>query len=171
MIHRDPADALVRAFKYQGWQRLAGFMAARMTPLLAELDAPPGCPLVPIPSTPGRLRSRGFNPAEQIARALVAGLPEQVRPPVHELLLRPRETPRQVGLSPEERRANVRDAFVPVADLDGVRGDLVLIDDVFTTGATAVAAAEALAEASDVQVHVLTFARAIPELPAGDDPS
>ena len=165
----------MRAFKYDGWRRLAGFMATRMAPLVAELEAPAIAAFVPVPSPPTRERLRGFNPARDLAAALsehlvnpLDGSPEV---PVIEALVRPRETPRQVGLSPEERRANVRDAFVPDADLTGVRGDLVLIDDVFTTGATAVAAAEALTRAGGTRVHVLTFARAIPELPDGGGPS
>ncbi len=123
--------------------------------------------LVPVASPPVRERRRGFNPARDIAGALS----ERSGVPVVEALRRPLETRRQVGLSPGERAANLRDAFVPGAPFSGVRGTLVLVDDVLTTGATAAAAATALGAAGAHRVDVVTFARAIPELPDGVDAS
>ena len=163
MLHRPPADALVRALKYDGWRSLAPFMASRMRPLLAS-DA--GA-LVPVPSPPKRERRRGFNPAGDLARALS----DASGTPLVEALRRPLETRRQVGLSPDERAANLRDAFVPDARISGARDTLVLVDDVLTTGATAAAAATALAGVGAHRVDVLTFARAVPPLPDGRDAS
>ncbi|MDT8368736.1 MAG: hypothetical protein RQ745_05985 [Longimicrobiales bacterium] len=163
VVLRPPADALVHAFKYGGWRSLAPFLAARMRPLLPG-DARA---LVPVASPRKRERERGFNPPQLIAEVLAGttGIPL-----VH-ALRRPRESRRQVGLSPEERKANVRDAFVPAVDhLDGPDHH-VLIDDVFTTGATSTAAAAALQAAGAERVSVLTFARALPSLFPGDDAS
>lgn len=163
VLHRSPSDRLVRAFKYDSWRDLSRFMAERMARLApAEARA-----VVPVPSSPRRMRRRGFNPAHDLARELA----ERLSLPLLEALVRPVETRRQVGLSPEERWSNVRDAFVPTADPSEVRGPLVLVDDVYTTGATAAAAAEALGRAGARSVHVLTFARAIPDLPHGAGPS
>lgn len=163
VLHRPPADALARALKYDGWRDLAEFMAGRMAPLIPEGAAG----LVPVPSPPRRERRRGFNPSRDLAGALS----RRSGVPLVEALRRPREARRQVGLSPAERVANLRDAFVPAADPIGVRGPLVLVDDVLTTGATAASAATALGAAGARRVDVLTFARAIPTLPDGADAS
>jgi ComF family protein len=110
--------------------------------------------LVPIPLGRRRQRSRGYNQSECLARALEdsSGLP--VRPTV---LRRIRETPTQTALTPEARRANVAGAFA-AAEADGVA--CVLVDDVFTTGATLVAAAVALRAAGASRIDAVTFARA-----------
>jgi predicted amidophosphoribosyltransferase len=76
-------------------------------------------------------------------------------------LRRVRETPTQTALTPEERLANVRGAFAA----RGVKGlRIILVDDVFTTGATLVAAASALMDAGAITVEAVTFARAKPAL-------
>lgn len=163
VLHRPPAGALVHAFKYDGWLDLAGSMAERMESLLPQ-DADS---LVPVASPPRRRRSRGFNPSEELARCLS----RRTGIPVREALRRPADAPRQVGLSPDQRAANVRNAFVPTVDGIDESERLVLVDDVFTTGATAAAAATTLGQVGAVRVDVLTFARAIPVLPGGADAS
>ncbi|NNG16284.1 MAG: ComF family protein [Gemmatimonadales bacterium] len=110
--------------------------------------------LVPIPLGRRRQRSRGYNQSEHLARALgeVWGLP--IRPT---MLRRIRETPTQTALTPEARRANVAEAFAGA----GANGDAcVLVDDVFTTGATLAAAAAALSAAGASRIDAVTFARA-----------
>jgi predicted amidophosphoribosyltransferase len=105
-----------------------------------------------------RLRHRGYNQAACIAAAVSAqtGFPLRA-----ELLERVRETPTQTALTPEGRHANVADAF----RASSVRGlNLVLVDDVFTTGATIAAAGSALAAAGAARVEAVTFARAVAEL-------
>ena len=134
-----------------------------MVRVLREGGAPPFDMVVPIPTTPGRLRRRGFNPAGLLAR----GVADALGIPFLEALTRPAEAPRQVGLPPSERAANVRDAFIVEGDsLDPpLPPQVLLVDDVLTTGATAAAAAGALARAGVSRVGMLTFARAVPGLP------
>lgn len=145
---------LVHRFKYQGWPRLAEAFATRMVPLLSGVT---DTDLVPIPLSARRERSRGYNQAEVLARALgtLTGLP--VRP---DRLRRTRETPTQTRLAPEARLANLAEAFHAPPEERGV----ILVDDVFTTGATLVSAAGALLDAGASRVLAITFARAEPSL-------
>ena len=150
----DPARAAVHALKYGGWWRLADPMARLMARL--EPVRTPGV-LVPVPLATRRARARGYNQAERLGAALAArtGL---AHPPG--LLLRRRETPTQTSLPPEARRANVAGAFEAGPLPAGAR--LVLVDDVFTTGATLAEAAATLLEAGAGTVESVTFARAQP---------
>ena len=146
----------VHRLKYDGWWRVADAMAAAMRGLEPVRER---SVLVPIPLSGSRQRRRGYNQAERIAGALGAlrGLGSRAG-----LLTRVRETSTQTALTPEERQANVAGAFRAGA-VRGLR--LVLVDDVFTTGATLVAAATALMEAGATHVDAITFARA--NLPVG----
>jgi ComF family protein len=146
------ARDVVHALKYDGWWRAAEAMAAAMRglePLTGRLF------LIPIPLGRARLRRRGYNQAERLATALGARLVAPVR---GELLRRCRETPTQTALTPEGRHANVAGAFAAAGSALGAR--CVLVDDVFTTGATLAAAAAALAAAGAASVEAVTFARA-----------
>lgn len=146
------AREVVHALKYDGWWRGADSMAAAMRglePLTGRLF------LVPVPLGRARLRRRGYNQAERLATALGRRIGFPVRA---DLLERRRETPTQTALTPEARRANVAGAFAAGAAASGAR--CVLVDDVFTTGATLAAAAESLAFAGAASVEAVTFARA-----------
>ncbi len=154
------ARGAVHLLKYAGWWRVADPMAR----LMARVD-PPLQPsiLVPIPLGSKRARNRGYNQAEKLAMALGrhAGLAVDAG-----LLSRARETPSQTALAPEARRANIADAFECRA-LES-RAHIVLVDDVFTTGATLVEAAVTLLEAGVLTVDAVTFARAQPPLGKAD---
>lgn len=159
-----PAPELIHGMKYQGWTSLAAFMGERMARLVRlEGCVPSPGVVVPIPTTPRRLRERGFNPARLLAEAVSRSLGI----PLADGLSRPRESPRQVGLPPSERAANVRDQFVPNRALSGVLNHqhVLLVDDVLTTGATGAEAARAAGECGARTVSLVTFARALPQDP------
>jgi len=147
------ARHLVHRFKYQGWWRLADSFAPRMVPLLREIG---DGDLVPVPLSPRRRRARGYNQAEALANALSKLTGRPVRP---ERLQRLRDTPTQTRLTPERRRANLAEAF----DGPDSARPVILVDDVFTTGATLCSAAATLLDRGAGQVAAVTFARA--ELP------
>lgn len=151
------ARKAVHCLKYEGWSRAAEAMAQAMS-TLEPLTT--GVCLIPIPLGARRLRARGYNQSERIASLLGASVGLPVRTDV---LRRMRETPTQTALTPEARHANVAGAF----HAGMVRGiQVVLVDDVFTTGATLAAAGAALKEAGAARVEAVTFARAIVELDA-----
>ena len=148
--------AVIHALKYGGERRLAGpigrALAARWLAAGGRGDL-----FVPIPVHLERRRDRGFDQAEEIARA--AGLAAGV--PVAPALVRMRRTVRQAELGRAGRAANVAGVFaVRPGWSDAVEGRwVVLIDDVMTTGATLADAACALDAAGAVAVSALTLAR------------
>jgi predicted amidophosphoribosyltransferase len=174
---------IIHALKYDGRRsvapRLASLMARHGAEVLNGADA-----LVPVPLHPARLRERGFNQADDLARGV--GLP------IERLLRRARSTVPQVELPASERHRNVRHAFQTVggrsertarangrAILDAREAArrnqqwglparrasrlegciLVLVDDVTTTGATLEACARELKRAGAKEVRALTAAR------------
>jgi ComF family protein len=151
---RGTARTAVHRLKYDGWWRVAEALAAAMRtlePLTGRVS------LIPVPLGSRRFRSRGYNQSERIAAALGAltGLPVCV-----DWLVRRHETRTQTALTPEARQANVAGAF----EAKGVTGQpCVLVDDVFTTGATLAEAAAALRAGGAARIEAVTFARA--ELP------
>jgi predicted amidophosphoribosyltransferase len=150
-----PYDGAVRRFvagwKERGLRRLADEAAALVD---ERLEPPEAALLTFVPADRGRRLERGHHPAEQLSRALA----ERWQVPCEALLRRTRPAPRQRGLSLRERRRNVAGAFSATR---GMAGAVVLVDDVYTTGATASAAAAALCAAGAARVEVVTFARTI----------
>jgi ComF family protein len=145
-----PVRRLVHRFKYDGWRRLADVFALPMAPLLHDAT---DATLVPIPVARRRRRERGYNQAEELAMALgtAAGLPVAAG-----RRWRATETTSQTRLGPEARRANLAGVFSAAPD----ERPVILVDDVFTTGATLVSAASALLDAGASRVLAVTFARA-----------
>lgn len=147
-----PARALVRAWKEHGL-RLVATLAAEL--VVERVPRPAADVITYIPPDGDRSIKRGHQPA----RALAEALGERWAVPVASLLVRARPTAQQTGLSRAERRRNVRDAFRAAPRI--VPPAVVLVDDVYTTGATVDAAARALRRAGADRVEVVTFARAL----------
>ncbi len=141
----------MRAWKERGLRRLAPLAAE----LLADrLRAPAADVITYIPPDSVRQLTRSRHPAESLA----AELARLWDIPCERLLTRTRSAARQASLPRDRRRANARGAF---AARGGSPSRVVLVDDIYTTGATASAAATALRAAGAVTVDVVTFARAV----------
>ncbi len=150
MSYAGPARPFLRAWKEGGLRPLSTWAAE----LVAEQIQPPPADLIAyIPGDDDRAIRRGHQPAEGLARALGRCWTLPVEP----LVARSRRIARQTGLPLAERRRNVRGAFTTVKE---VQGHVVLVDDVYTTGATVDAAASALKRGGAGRVDVVTFARA-----------
>lgn len=157
-FHAGALKEAIHQFKYEDLRCLAPLLAG----LMAEgwkILAPDGWQaeaIVPIPLHPSRQRQRGYNQAALLARELGIHLHCSV---AENVLIRVRATPPQVGLGAEARRANVSGAF---RCLDGcLRGkNVLLVDDVCTTGSTLESACLALKKAGAASVLAYTLARA-----------
>ena len=152
--------AIVHARKYEGWRAAAEGRADHRARLAWPRDVvDERRALVPVPLSAARLRERGFNQSELIARALSA----RWRIPVWtDLLSRARNTETQTRLTPSDRLRNVAGAFdVSSSVSTRLRGaHLVLVDDVVTTGATLNACAEMLVQGGARILSYVTFGRA-----------
>ena len=162
-----PLREAVHKLKYECDRPLARPLAGLLSGALERdgswVDSEGEAPvLVPVPLHASRQRGRGYNQAELIARELGA----LTGWPVRNGMVRVRDTRSQVGLAPEERAANVRDAF---AWRDGrPPAFAMLVDDVCTTGATLSECAFALTSAGARRVTGAIVARAVSTHPDAD---
>jgi competence protein ComFC len=141
---------IVHALKYHGYKRVVGRLAAPL--MLQVLDNTRFDAVVPVPLHRSRLRKRGFNQAELLA----GGVAGKMKATVSDTLEVVRSTRDQVELSAAQRRANVAGAYSANGPL---RGKILLVDDVFTTGATMSACAASLVRAGAQEVHALSLCR------------
>jgi len=160
-IHDEAIRNLVHGLKYRDRVDLAPMMSGWM--LRASDGAVAACDaIIPVPLHRSRMLSRKFNQAAELARHLarLSG-----KPLLAATLLRVKRTEQQVGLGARAREENVRGAFAIARgrenDVFGKR--IILVDDVYTTGATVAAATRALRRAGASDITVLTFARALQE--------
>lgn len=149
-----PIARAIVLFKHSGQPGLGRRLADLA---LSCVDLPGTDAVVPVPLHPRRLAGRGFNPAGVIAGRLA---PRAASPLLRGGLRRVRDTTSQAGLTPRSRERNVRDAFAVGRRRPRLAGRRVLlVDDVWTTGATARACAGVLLAAGAVSVSVFTLAR------------
>lgn len=139
----------MNAWKEHGLRRVASLAAELVA---ARIEAPCADVVTSVPPDAERLLRRGHHPADRLARELSSrwGLP------CARLLARTRPSVRQAGLGLEQRRRNLDGAFAPCARVPRA---VLLVDDVYTTGATASAAAAALRAGGADRVEVVTLAR------------
>ena len=149
----------MHALKYQGWEGVGRFMGEEMA-RRAVTPIREAAFVVPVPTSSRNVRRRGYNQAQVIAAALA----EALEIPLLPCLERRRQVGTQTTLNPAQRRANVSGAFVLAGpSRDAVEGQrLALVDDVYTTGATVLAAVQALAPGRPASVFAYAFARTIP---------
>lgn len=165
-FYQDTMRAAIHALKYDRMHSAARRMGAMLAQAIVKLreEAPAEMLVVPVPLHRGRYAERGFNQARLLAAYALRNLRKS--DPGWKLTLAPaalmrlRPTEAQAGLTPRQRRLNVRAAF-QVNDAGAVRDrHILLVDDILTTGATARAAAKALKDAGAASVWVATLARA-----------
>ncbi len=163
-LHTGSLRQAVLRYKFQRRRRLAKPLAEMLASVF-EAETSGGLPLsgcaalVPVPLYPARRAWRGFDQAELLCRRLS----EIVELPVWtDVLARIRDTQPQVELSGRERRENVRGAFEARHRYRLKGKSLILVDDVFTTGATLSACARMLRKAGATAVYALTVTRGVP---------
>ena len=156
---------LIHVLKFQQVRPAAAVLGRMLAETIADLEQTiPGgmIAVVPVPLHKRKRAQRGFNQAEMIARAALKRLSRSKR---FELcagvLLRRRETGSQIGLTRHQRRENLRGAFVVIDPTRILNRDILLVDDVFTTGTTASECARVLRRAGAARVWVATVARTL----------
>ncbi len=148
------AEAIHR-LKYRNQLPLAKPLSGRLTRMLSDVPGNRPELIVPVPLHPRRLRQRGYNQALELSRPLAStlGIPIDAQ-----VLQRTRHTPSQQGLSAAERRGNLRNAFQLSCPVEN--RNILLIDDVMTTGETVRECARVLLAGGAAEVRVAVIARA-----------
>jgi len=165
--------AAILQLKFQRRERLGrklGELLCLLWPSIAGACLEDPAILVPVPLHPDRRRQRGYNQAELLAQGLAKGLARRAEGArtlrvEARCLRRLRPTLPQTGLDPRARQNNVRDAFAAGSPERIGKKNVLLVDDVMTTGATVSACAQALKGAGAGRVVVLALARATAQFP------
>ena len=149
-----PVNQLIPALKYRSRLAIAQVLGQALAQAVAARPRPDL--LIPMPLHPARLRQRGFNHATEIGRVVASALN---LPLDFERCKRVRDTPPQVALAYDQRRRNVRGAFVCEGDVNGKR--IALIDDVMTTSTSLDELATTLKKAGAGEVETWVVARTL----------
>ena len=158
---------MIHLLKFGGVRPAADILGRMLAEAMLKLEAnvdgrPDALVVVPVPLHRHKRRQRGFNQAELIARAALKTLAPSDRFQLcPNVLERKRETTSQVGLTSHQRRANLRGAFAVAQPATVVNREVVLVDDVYTTGATAAECTRVLLRGGASKVWVATVARTL----------
>lgn len=155
---------LIHLLKYDHVRPAANLLGRMLAEVIAELaeDFTSEPVVLPVPLHVSKFRQRGFNQSELIARGALKLHPAALDLKLNtSSLIRKKNTGSQTGMTPAQRRENMRGAF-NVARPEDIRGrDILLIDDVLTTGTTASECARTLRRAGAERVFVATVARVL----------
>jgi ComF family protein len=171
-VYQDELREMIHLLKYEGMAPVAkplGRLLARTIETL-EHETARELMVVAVPLFPSKERERGYNQAVLLAEAAIAEL-KKTRPAwklqmAHGAIRRVKDTRSQFELTPKGRRRNLQGAFAVNEHAALTGREVLLVDDIFTTGATARACAQALRRAGATKVWVATVSRAQPEMVA-----
>jgi len=183
--HGSPAGGIrerIHLLKYNADRRPANVLGPMLAETIAVLQSLFGKATlleIPVPLYKGKRGQRGFDQAERIVRRALQLSPANERPPqANDVLLRVRDTRSQIGLTSHQRRHNKRGAFQGARATEVTGREVLLVDDVYTTGTTASECARVLRRTGASKVWVATVARTMKlaskreslEQPAADEP-
>jgi ComF family protein len=168
--YEDEMRRMLHLLKFEGMRGVAEYVlgdAMAVAALKLRGNAADELVVVPVPLFAAREKTRGFNQAKVLAEVMIKRLrkfePTWTLRLDGQALVRMKDTRALYSLNPTQRRASLKGAF-RVADAEAVRGrEVLLIDDIMTTGATARECARVLKRAGAAKVWVVTAARAQPE--------
>lgn len=169
-IYQDELREMVHLLKYERVSALARPLGAMLARAVETLEGQAGAELtvIAVPLFASRQRQRGYNHAVLLADAAMAELrrtrPEWKLRAAHGAMRRIRDTESQFALTPHGRRRNLRGAFAVAENAALAEREVLLIDDIYTTGATARECARVLRRAGAKKVWVATLARAQREM-------
>ncbi len=153
--HRDIIlKEAIHNLKYEGLLELADTLSTLLITRLKDTKFPPNCQIIPVPLHKSRLQNRGFNQSELIAQKI--GLHYQI--PVNKYLLkRIKNTKPQIELKHKERQENIKDAFIINKNAE-IPKNIILLDDVITSGATIAECSRTLRAAGVRQIWLIALA-------------
>ena len=165
-VYDGSMRAVIHALKFERMEPLVhqlGGMLAEVMSRFAQ-ETPEGMLVIPVPLHAKRRAERGFNQAEALAAEALLRL-KKIHPAWRlemdsGALVRERRTESQAGLTPRQRRQNLRGAFFVPDPGPIARRHILLVDDIYTTGATGRACSKVLLKAGAASVRVATLARA-----------